>query len=90
MKDVLEDNHGDYCSIPHEEWCDLLSTMEVKDNKKRAADQIKRLATSKAAPINSKRDGYTRVPRKKKARAGVLPIRKQHGKRTSKHHGAQR
>ena len=32
MQDTLEYKHADYRSIPHEEWYDLLSTMEVKDN----------------------------------------------------------
>ena len=64
--------------------------MEVKDNIKRVAAHIKRLAASKAAPINSDSDNYTRVPRKKKVRTGILPSHKQHGKNTPNNHGAQR
>ena len=47
MQDELEDNHEDYLSILNEEWCDLLSTIEVKENSKRAEDQIKRRSSSK-------------------------------------------
>ena len=60
--------------------------MEVKDNRKRAEAQIKRLANSKVAPVNSYCNKCIRVPHKKKSRTGVLPSRKKHGKRTPKHH----
>ena len=35
MQDELEDKHEDYFPIPHEEWCDLLSRMAIKDHRKR-------------------------------------------------------
>ena len=66
MQDKLEDNHEDYRSIIHEECCRLLSTIEVKENSKRAATHIKRITISKAEPINSERDESVRVPRKKR------------------------
>ena len=47
MKDELEDNHEEYCSIYHENWCEILSAIEVKDNMKRDATHINRLVTSK-------------------------------------------
>ena len=34
MQYELEDNHKDYRYISHKEGCDLLSTIEVKKNKK--------------------------------------------------------
>ena len=64
--------------------------MEVKDNSKRDAAQIKRLETSKAAPVNSDSDDSIRVPCKKKVRNGVLPSHKQHGEKTPKRHRLQR
>ena len=79
MHDELEDKYGEYCSIPHEEWCDNLLTMETKGNRKRDMYDIKRLATSKSEPVNSDSDDSISVPRNKKARTGVLPRRKQHG-----------
>ena len=63
MQDELEDNKEDYRSLAHEDWCDVLSTIEVKDNRKRDATQIKRLATSRAE-LNSYRNESVRVPRK--------------------------
>ena len=35
MQDELEDKDKDYRSVPHEEWCDILYTMQAKDNRKR-------------------------------------------------------
>ena len=90
MKYELEDKHDNYRSIPHEKWCDLLSITEVKDNRKRATDQIKRLVTSNAELVNYGSNDCIRVMRKNKARTGVLPRRKQNEKNTPKHHGAQR
>ena len=63
--------------------------MEVKGNRKISAVQIKTLAASKAAPVNSDTDAPVRVPHKKKESTGVLPARKNQVKNTSKHHGAQ-
>ena len=83
MQDELEDNHEDYCSILHEEWCELLSTIEVKDNSKRFAAQIQRLVSSIAASVNPISDEPIRVTRKKKARTDVLTNRKMYGKKDS-------
>ena len=76
MQDDLEDNHEEYRSILHEYCCDLLSTIEFKDNSQRAATQVKRLATSIAALVSSDSNESVRVPRKKRVRTGVLPNRK--------------
>ena len=37
IQNELEDNKEDYRSLTHEDWCDLLSTIKFKDNKKREA-----------------------------------------------------
>ena len=89
MQDELEDKNEDYCPIPHEEWFNLISTMEVKDNSKRAVAQIKRLVTSKSVPVNYGSDDPIRFPRNKKVRTDVIPSRKQHGGNIPKHHDAQ-
>ena len=68
----MEDKDNDYLSFPHEEWWDLMSIVEAKDNKNRAASQIKRLAASKAALSNSGRDTSKKDPNKNKARNFVL------------------
>ena len=62
--------------------------MYDKDNRERDAAQIKGLATSKEAPVNYGRDDSIRVLLNNKARTGVLPIRKNHGKNTPKNHRA--
>ena len=43
----MDDKDKDYHPFPHEEWCELLYTIEVKDNLNQATSQIKRLAESK-------------------------------------------
>ena len=50
--------------------------MEVKDNRKRELAHIKRLSTSKTAPDNYDSNESVRVPRKERARTGVVPSRK--------------
>ena len=71
IQDKLEDNQEDYFSLTNEDWCDLLSTIKVKDNRKREATQFKNIASDRVA-YNSDRDGYVRVTRKKKEIIGVL------------------
>ena len=59
--------------------------MDVKENSKRSAYQIEKLADSKEAPESSDSDVSRRVPSKNNERTGVLPTRKQQGKKTPKH-----
>ena len=56
--------------------------MEVKDNQKRAADQIKILTASKVAPTDPDSDASATILRKKKSINGVLPACKQQGDKT--------
>ena len=49
MHDELEDNQEDYRSLDHEDWCDLLSTIKAKYNRKRVATQIKNIESARAA-----------------------------------------
>ena len=88
IQDELENNKEDYCPLAHEYWCDLLSTIKVKDNSKRAATQINMLATSRSAS-HSDSNKSVRVPCKNRARTGVIPSRKQHKKKAMKHNGIQ-
>ena len=68
--------------MSHKEWCDFLSTMDKKYNRKQAADQVKILAAYKEALANYDSDTSENMPLKKKARNGVLPYRKKHFKKT--------
>ena len=86
MQDELENNQNYYHSLAHEYWCGLLSTIKVKGNSKIAANQVKRLTTSRAES-NSNIDESIRVPLKKRVRTGVIPSHKKQEKKTSKHNG---
>ena len=43
MRDELENNQEEYHSLPHEYWCDLLSTIEVKYNSKMSETKIEKI-----------------------------------------------
>ena len=75
MQDKLKKR--DYCFMSNEKWCNLLSKMEAKYNRKKAANEIKITAASKAAPANSDSDTSAKVPRKNKARTGFMRVCKQ-------------
>ena len=86
MQDELEDNQEDYFSLTSEDWCDLLSTIEFKYNKKRAATQIKKNKTSRSTSHYESNE-YIKVSCIKKSRTGVL--RKNQGEKPT-HHGVHR
>ena len=89
MQYELKNNQEDYCYLTREYRCDLLSTIGVKYNSKRAETQIKRIATSRVAfhyDINES----IRVTRKTLYNTVVLYNRKQQVKKTPKHHSPQR
>ena len=65
-----------------------MSTIKVKDNRKRSATQIKNIATSKVASQYDSNE-LIRVPRKKRGRTGIIPNRKQQRKKTPKHNRNQ-
>ena len=79
MQYELDEKDKDDWSVTHEEWCDILSTIEAKDKRKRAVDQTKRLAVSKEAPGNYDSNTSAKVPCNKKARTGVLLACKHQG-----------
>ena len=66
MQDELENKDNYYCSVPHKEWYDHMSTMDTKDNRKQAEFQIKILASSQASTANYDSDAPARIPRKNK------------------------
>ena len=83
----MDEKDTDFCSLPHKEWCDLLSTLETKDNMKKYAAQIKRLDRYKVVFVDSERDTILKVPHKKKARTSVFPDHKQSNKKNTPRHG---
>ena len=76
--------------MPHEEWCDLMSTMEAKYTRKRSVSQIKILVAYKVAPDNSGSNKSAMVPHKNKVSTGVLPDGNKESNNTTKHSGTQR
>ena len=47
MQYELENNQEEYLSLTHEYWCDPFSTIEVKDNSKRVATQIRKISSTR-------------------------------------------
>ena len=89
MQDELEDHPEDYHSLNYEDYCDLLSTIKVKYERKRAATQIKKIASAISESLSDSA-GSVRILRKKKARTGILRSNKGPQKKVHKHHGTQR
>ena len=88
MQNELDEHTEEYRSLTYEYWCDLLSTIEVEDERKRSAAQIKNIASARVASISDNEES-TRIQRKNKARPGVLRF-KTPQKNVHKHHGIQR
>ena len=85
MQYVMDEKYVEYCYLTHEYWCELSSTLEAKDSRNRAADQIKRLSIQKAVTVDSDSGSIPRVPRKKKSINGMFPYRKQNKSNTPKY-----
>ena len=71
MKNELEDYPEDYLSLTYEDCCELLSTIEVKEERKRAASHIKKIASAREDYIYESNKSV-RINRKKKERTGVV------------------
>ena len=89
MQYELEEHQYEYFSFTYEDWCELLSTIQVKDERKREATQIKKITSARVASIFDI-DKSTSIPRKKKASTGILRSNKIPHKKAHKYHGTQR
>ena len=89
MRDELDDHPEDYFSLTYEDWCDLLSTIEVIGERKRAEDHIKKIASARAASLSDSNESV-RIPRRKKANTGVLNSHNSPSRAYDRYHGAQR
>ena len=85
----MYDHTEDYCSLTCEYWCDLLSTIKVKDESKIASVQINNIASAVSASLYD-RDESMRIPMKKNSKPGVLRSNKSPKRAHSRHHGIQR
>ena len=88
MRDELDDHPEDYCSLTYEDWCDLLSKIEVKNEMKRAAVHTKNIASARAASISDS-DKSVRIPMRKKYKTGVLRSKKSPRRAHDRHHDVQ-
>ena len=86
MQDELEDHQEDYFSLTYEDWCDLLSIIEVNANRKGAATQINKIAFDKSASLSNSNKSFN-ITRKKKARTGVLCSNKRPNRKSPKYNG---
>ena len=75
-KDEMDSKDKYYISLSYEEWCDLLYTLEDKDNRKMDAAHIKILSIQRNV-LDSNSNVRTRLPHKKKDSTGVLLSRKE-------------
>ena len=91
MQYELEDHQKDYRSLTYEYWCNLLSTIDIKYNRKREATQIKNISSTRAASL-SDINGCVRIHRKNKSilGAGVLRSNKESHNKAPKHPGTPR
>ena len=86
MRDELDDHPEDYCSLTYEYWCDLLSKIQVKYERKIAEVHINKISFARASSLYDS-DKYVRILRKKKANTGVLHSNKYPRREHDRHHG---
>ena len=85
MQDEVDDHPEDYRSLTYEYWWELLSTIEVKDERKRAASQIKKIASARIFSLSDSEESV-RIPKKKKAKTGVSNYHKTPRRAHDRHH----
>ena len=71
MRDELDDHTEDYRSLTYADWCDLLSIIKVKYERKRAAVHTKKIASAREASLSDS-NKYVRILRRRKAKTGFL------------------
>ena len=87
MRGELDDHPQDYRSLTYEDWCDLISKIQVKDEMKREVVHIKKIASVSAVYLSDS-DKSARIPRRKKAKVCVLRSTKSPVRAHDRHHGA--
>ena len=86
IRDELDDRTEDYCSITYEDWCELLSTIDVKYERKRSVVHINKMASTRSA-YKYDSDYSASIPRRRKAKTGVLRSNKIPRRSHDRHHG---
>ena len=85
----MDDQPENYSSLTFEYWCELLSTIEVKYESKRAAVHISKISSSRAAFIYDS-DESMRITMMEKAKTGVSNYTKASRRAHDRHHGIHR
>ena len=85
----MDDHTEYYRSLTYEDWCDLLSTIEFKDEREISAVHIKKVAADRASSLSDS-DESVRVMRRKKAKTCVLRSNRSPRRSHYKHYGVQR
>ena len=89
MRDELDNHPYYYRSLTYEDWCNLLSPIDVKDESKRAEVHIKRIASARADSLSDSNESV-KILRRKRASNGVLSSNKSPRRAHYRHHGAHR
>ena len=89
MRDELDDHLEYYRFLTYEYWCDLLSTIDVKEERKRASGNIKKIAVARAASLSDSNKSV-RIPRRNKGNTGVSNSHKIPRRANDRHHGTCR
>ena len=85
----MNDHTEAYCSLTYEDCFDLLSTIEIKDERQMAAGHIKKIASVRAASLSNS-DKLVRVPKRNKAKTSVSDYHKSPRRAHYRHHGSHR
>ena len=88
MTDELDNHPEDYLSLTYEDWCDILTTIEVKDERKIVAMHIKNIASAREASLSESNKSVS-ILRRKKAKTDVLRFNKSPRRANDTDHGVQ-
>ena len=89
MRDYLDDHTEDYSSLTYEDWCEVLSTIEVKYERKIAAVHIKKINSARAEFL-SNINKFMRITRRKKAKTLFLRYNNSPRRAHDRHYRIQR
>ena len=89
IRDELDDHPEDYRSLTYKDFCGLMYTIEVKDEGKRSAVHIKKIASTRESSLSNSNNSV-RIPRRNKAKTGVSNSHNSPIRAPDRHHGAQR
>ena len=87
--DELDDHPKNYRYLTYKEWCELLSTIKVKDERKIASVHIKKIDSARSASLSDSKES-ARIPRIQKDKTVASRSHKTPRRAHDRHHGTQR